>query len=79
MPKHIRGLNLETEQAWDEAVYDDHFTAYQHLEQLRGRRGHWKENPVVYAIIDPETKIQARNLKLEGFKWAIQVVEEAET
>ncbi len=46
----VRGLDLTTLQAWDEHVG----TVYECkalVETLRVKRGHWKTNPQVFAVV----------------------------
>jgi hypothetical protein len=54
----IRALNLKTMEAWDAATAITREAAVTLLENLRKRRGHWKDDHVVHAIVDPETKAQ---------------------
>lgn len=52
----IRGVNLQTGEAWNEAGDLDEAEARDRLATLRNLRGDWRTNPVVYAIVDPVNK-----------------------
>jgi hypothetical protein len=54
----IREVNLATGEAHDYASSLTRIEAEATLDMLRKKRGHWKQDPVVHAIVDPETKIE---------------------
>lgn len=47
----IRGVNLDTFEAWDAHSVTRYEEAREKLEELRVLRGHWKTSPVVYGLV----------------------------
>lgn len=47
----IRGLDMETGEAWDHKVHRLLPDALEQLAELRKARGRWQDNPIVYGLV----------------------------
>lgn len=70
----IRGVNLDTNEAWDEKTDLTEEEARERIQGLRRLRGNWRTNPVVYAMVDPETK-RAHKPSTSLYLWALAMMQ----